>query len=112
MADVGDREVMTQPERVEYIIDKGCEYFGVDKKDLISPNRGRSAMGGKKRYLSMVLSEYTVLNVPEITELLSYSSPQNVYRNILGLKQELSEELYGCEKTKRIYNELLSYLNL
>ena len=105
-------KIMTQPQKMEYIIEKGCEYFGLSKEKLTAPNMGKSAIAGKKKYISLVLSEYTAYNVVEIASELSYKSPQNVYRNILNLKEELSEEFYGTDKTKRIYNELLNYLQL
>jgi len=112
MANAGDGKIMTQPEKAEHIIVKGCEYFGLSRDMLRRPSKGRSGTATKKRYLSLVLHEYTSYDGVEITEFLGYSDPQNVYRNVSVLKEELSEELYGNERTKRIYNELLSYLNL
>ena len=112
MANAGDGKIMTQPEKAEHIIVKGCEYFGLSRDKLIQPKSGGGGTATKRKYLSLVLSEHTICDGVEITALLGYSSTQNVYRNIKALKEEISEELYGVDKTKRIYNELLSYLNL
>ena len=112
MADVDNRKVMTQPEKAEYIISRGCKYFNIDRDDLSPKSGGRSSIASKKKYILMVLSEHTVYNLKELGKLMEYNYVGNVGKLIAGLKDELSGELYGCEKTKRIYNELLSYLNL
>ena len=112
MADVDDRKVMTQPEKVDYILDNSCGFFGIKRGDLTINTGSRSKIWFKKRFIVAVLDEYTACIQEEIAVLVGYRDRTNVSTHLKKIKEELSGELYGCEKTKRIYNELLSYLNL
>ena len=103
---------MTQPEKVKYIIDNSCVFFGIEKGDLIINVGSRSKIWFKKRFIVAALDEFTACNQEEIAELVGYKERTNVSTHLKKFKEELSTELYGYEKTKRIYNELLSYLNL
>jgi chromosomal replication initiation ATPase DnaA len=113
MADVDDREVMTQPEKIDYILQKSCDYFGIDRDKVQSRvGKGRSPLWPKKRFIAYVLYKHTASTIPEIVSLLGYSQYTTVFRNIKGIEEELSEEFYGNEKVKSVYKELLSYLKL
>lgn len=105
------QSVMTQPEKVEYIISGCCAYFGITKEKLLSNPGSRSDIWDKKRILITILDNNTSCNSTEIAEILGYKSRATVlyHRNVL--QDELSDAVYGNNKAKFIYNELLSYLN-
>jgi hypothetical protein len=103
---------MTQPEKVEYILSKSAEYFGVDKKEFADNCSNKSKLWGKKRYVSVILDEHTALSRKDISELMGYKDASNISYLIKTAKENLSGELYGSPKANMIYNELLTYLNL
>ena len=35
MDDANNKRVMTQPQKVEYILNKGCEFLGLTRDDII-----------------------------------------------------------------------------
>lgn len=107
-----ENTILTQPQKVEYILTKGCEYFGLDKsllKKKFSRGEGRWAM---KRYLIPVLYGHTISSEEDIANLLGYKNKSNVAYHIKKMKEELSDETYGSDKTKAIYKEFLAYLNM
>lgn len=106
------QSIMTQPEKVEYIISGCCDYFGITKDDIARNTGSRSSIWDKKRFIVYLLFNHTPCNTTDITKYLGYKSRRNVSYHIKMLEDELSENTYGNNKTKMIYNELLSYLNL
>jgi hypothetical protein len=48
----------------------------------------------------------------EIAEKLCYKQHSVVIYHYKNMKDDLSGEVYGSNKTKQIYNELLTYLKL
>lgn len=106
------QSIMTQPEKVEHIISGCCAYFGITKEDLTRKTGGRSSIWFKKRFVGYLLSNYTACNTFEIIEAIGYKQRNSITYHIKTLEDELSENTYGNNKTKMIYNELLSYLNL
>jgi len=103
---------MTQPEKIEHILNGGCEYFGITREELTKKTGSHSSIWNKKLYLVMVLYDYTVCNMTDIATYLGYSSHNTVSYHLKIKKEELSEKMYGSDKTKRVYFELLKYLEL
>lgn len=102
-------------ERVIKILNKACEYYGVDIDSLLATQRGRlksSDVWRWKRYLVLILYENTGLVASEIQSILGYKQVQTVLYHIERLKDEISEQSYGSAKTKRDYNELVKFLEL
>ena len=60
----------------------------------------------------MILNEYTICDMRDIADCVGYKRPENAAYHLKRMKEELSEDMYGCAKTKMIYNELLKYLKL
>ncbi len=106
------KKVMTQPEKVDYILAKSAEYFGVDKKEFSLKCTKGDKLWGKKKYVSLVLDERTILSRQEISKLLGFSNGNNVSYWLKTTREELSDKFFGNDKSKMIYKELLSYLNL
>jgi chromosomal replication initiation ATPase DnaA len=106
------KEIMTQPEKVEYILNRGCAYLGLDKDKLDYRGGNKSKDWHKKRFLIVLLLDNTNSSLREVAAYVGYKSHQNIMYHYKNMKQELSSELYGSDKIKSIYNELLSYLNL
>jgi len=113
MENADDKRVMTQPEKKDYILNGASDYFGISVEKITSQHNGnRSKLYGKKKILISILYNYTDASFTEIAQILGYKTMQSVSLHFKNLKQELSGELYGCQKTQMIYNELLTYLNL
>ena len=112
MADVDNRKVMTQPERVEYIIDKGCEYFGLSRDALLNACGTRNNKHRIKRYIALAIYTKTETPMEIIGLMLGFARTEGVSNALKKIKEELSDEFYGENRTKEVYKELLSYLNL
>jgi hypothetical protein len=102
---------MTQPELVEHLISSGCEYLGIK---LPTPKRIGAASPDwrRKRYLIVLLSDYTILSQHEIASLLGYKQHGTVSFHYKNMKDELSDNTYSSNKSKLVYNNLLNYLKL
>jgi chromosomal replication initiation ATPase DnaA len=103
---------MTDPEKVNYIIDKGCEYFGISRDQVSAPVLGKSKIWYKKRFLVVPLYDNTALSQQEIATLLGLKNHSTILYHYRELKEDISGELYGSNKTRKIYEELLAYLKL
>lgn len=108
-----DNKVMTQPQKVEYILNKGCEFLGLTREELTDGGRGfRAPKWSKKRYFIPILTNYTILTPTEIGEVLGYYDVAALRSARERINTDLSEEFYGSEKIKLVYKELLTYLKL
>ena len=103
---------MTQPEKIERIISKGCEYFGVAKAELYLKPGTRSSIWDKKRYMVLILNRYTACDYHDIAKHMGYASQHNVRYHIKAMESLISDDIYGSDKEKRVYKELLEYLDL
>ncbi len=112
MADAINKQVMTQPEKINMIIDGCCKYFGVERSELEKKTGSRSSIWNKKRFMIILLNDYTSCTVKEMADYLGYNQRQGIYYHIEQMRQELGNDMFGYDKTKMVYKELLSYLNL
>jgi chromosomal replication initiation ATPase DnaA len=103
---------MTQPEKKKFLVEGACQYFGITTEELCHPNGKRSKIWNKKRFFVSILYDYTDASYSEIARILNYATHVNVSHHYKTIKEELSDEFYNSQKTKMIYNELLTYLNL
>lgn len=104
--------VLTEQQKIDLIINRGCRYFGILREDLKKKAGNLSHRWKKKRFLIVVLSRYTTAKSSEITTLLGYKSQSNVCYNKRMLEEELSDDFYGNKTTKQTYKELLAYINI
>lgn len=107
-----EKRVMTHQDKVDYILSKSFEYFGITPTKGQSVFAGRTPNWNKKRYIAKVLLDNTVLTQQEIADALGYSQHSSIIYHAKTLANELSPDVYGEEKTKRIYSDYISYLNL
>ena len=112
MENADDRKVMTQPEKVNYIVSKSADYFGVSRTEILKNNYKKKKISGKRKFVVYLLYKFTACNNADISRIMNYKSQQNIAYFIKQTEDELSNETYGNEKSKMIYKELLSYLNL
>lgn len=112
MDNADGKRVMTQPEKVEYIISRGCEFLGITRDDFSTKDTRKSKLWYKKRFLIPILYENTSLTIREVANLIGLKNHTTILYHIKVMKEEASGELYGSKKTKQVYDELLSYLNL
>ena len=108
-----DRRIMTQPEKVEYILDKGCEFLGLTRADLEPGGIGaRSNKWSRKRLLIPVLFDQTILTITDVARTLGYYDTRAISNAHAIIQRDLSDEFYGSQKIKQVYKELLTYLKL
>ena len=113
MVNADNKRVMTQPQKVEYILEKGCEFLGLTRADFISGTIGRkSDVWQKKRLLIPILNDNTLLTPTKIADVLGYRDVTAVIKARDLIMRDISGELYGSKKIKLVYDELLTYLNL
>lgn len=104
--------ILTLAQRRDHILKGASEYFDLDIKLMTSKTTKRSKQWWQKRYLVVLLSDYTQATFQDIAETLGYKTHVTPLYHYNKMKDELSDTMYGTEKTKRIYAELLKYLNL
>ncbi len=109
--DVSER-VMTQPEKVDHIFNGCISYFGIPKEDLYDKHKKSDMIWEKKRYIAFILFNNTFLTLRQIGALVGYKSHDLVLYHVTAMRDLLSDASYGSDKTKRLYKELLTYLNL
>ena len=113
--DVVDRnryKVMTHKEKVKYILQGSMEYLGIDKSYFETPRKVSKVFSVNKKYIVPVLYDYTKASFIEIAGLLGYKCPSNASYHYKQMKDELSDKMFGYDKTKMIYKELLMYLGI
>lgn len=110
--DNADNRVMTLSARRDYVLKGASEYFDLDIKLMTAKRTKRDKSWWQKRYLVVILYDYTQATFQDIAETLGYKTHVTPFYHYAKMKDELSDTMYGAEKTKRIYNELLTYLNL
>lgn len=103
---------MTQPEKIEHIINKGCEFFGLTREELLEKNLGtRGNIHRMKRYICFVILNEMEVTMDEVAHVHGlYNNKDCVSSSMKKMKEELSDEFYGSDKTKRVYKELLTHL--
>jgi chromosomal replication initiation ATPase DnaA len=100
-------------EKVDAIVNGFCQYYGVKADDLCKSTKGREGILWKwKKYLIPILYDNTDLDFAEIMKILGYKSYPNVTYHYKVIKEEISDELYGSQKIRLNYNELIKFLQL
>lgn len=105
-------KIMTQPEKVDYILTRGCKYFGIAKADLVKNIGAKSYLWDKKRVLAYILDKHTPANIKDIQKSLGYKSHATILFHISKMEDSLSDQVYGDDKIKMVYKELIQYLEL
>jgi hypothetical protein len=98
-------------EKANDILQKACDYYGIDKDDLCISRKGTQKYRWKK-YLVIALYNHTDLSFVEIQGLLGYKSYNSMHYNYEVLRDQISGGVYASDKTKLSYNELIKYLGL
>ena len=110
--DKDKHRIMTHKEKMEYIINGSLEYLGLSKDYITVSRRISKRYSMNKRYIVPILYDYTRASMYEVAEALGYQRHSNALYHYSVLKNELSDDVYGYNKTKMIYRELLEYLGI
>lgn len=104
---------MTQPEKINYVIERGAEYFGATVKELTShPQNGRRDQWSVGRMMiAHYLKNNTTLTLAKLADMLGYKNHTSAYYLGLRLTDSLGDR-FGDDKTKKIYRELTEYIGL
>lgn len=104
--------MMTQAERVEHIMNESCRYFGVTKEELTPHLHPKTEYVTDRQFIIKALTDHTTLSQIRIAKLLGYRQHQTVKYHYNAICNDLSEDVYGSDKIKRLYKDYISYLNL
>ena len=105
-------DMMTQAEKIEHIINKSCTYFGVTRDDLKPHINPKTEYLTNRQFIIKVLTDNTTLSCVSIAKLLGYRQHGTVKYHYNVISDDLSENVYGSDKIKRLYKDYLNYLNL
>ena len=104
--------MMTQVEKVDYIMKKSCTYLGVTPDELKPRSRPKSELLMGRRFIIKTLADHTTLSFDTVANLLGYKGHSNILYHFNVINDDLSDKTYGSDKIKRLYKEYLDYLNL
>ena len=99
----------TQPEKIEAIVLKGCEYLGIDRSKLLEHYSPKDPIWQKKRLLAYALQSNCILTLKDIGSLVGIKSHELVLYHCNAVKDELGDK-FGVRKTKMIYEEMMRYI--
>lgn len=102
-------KIKTHKGLIRYIVSRGHQFFNMEYPRLYYRDKSDHA---SRRFIVAVLKNYTLASEQEICDLLIYSSKRSMWSSYQTIKDELSDDLYGSDKTKFIYNQLINYLKL
>ena len=100
---------MTIHEQEDYIIEGACAFWGVSPKNLMlktdAPRRTR-------KYLCVLLEEYTNTGREKIASMLHYKEQSTVTHHIRDMEEKLSDKPWGDTRMRAIYGNLVKHLGL
>ena len=106
-----DKPPLTQPQKIDAIIDGSCAYFGIKKEKLIGSYGTRNNIHKYRRYIAFVLSERVELPMADIAQVLGFWDKNRVSLALTRMRDELSTEFFSLKKTKEVYGDLVKYLD-
>jgi chromosomal replication initiation ATPase DnaA len=105
-------DMMTQAEKVEYIMHESCRYFGVTPDELKPHMKPKTELVKSRQFIIKTLADHTTLSFGSIANLLGYRGHNIIKYHYDSFADDLSDGVYGSDKVKRLYREYLNYLNL
>lgn len=100
-------------EKIDHIINGVCSFYDIPRDFVSKFGVGNNAdLWDCRKYLTVLLYERTGLTFKNIAPLLGFKTHANVIHHYKTLKNQLSKEYYGDEKSKQTYNDLLKHLML
>jgi hypothetical protein len=103
------KQVKTHKRLISHIISRGHQFFGMEYPRLYYRDKSDHA---SRRFILAVLKNFTLATEQDICDSLIYSSKRSMWSSYQTIKDELSGDLYGSDKTKFIYKQLINYLKL
>jgi chromosomal replication initiation ATPase DnaA len=100
---------MTAKQQSDYIIDGVCDFWEIDRKELLKKNNG---VAGRRRYAAALMRDYTDMTQDEMAKALGFENHSNLNTSLKRLDEKMSEESWGDSRMRAIYKNLIKYLNL
>jgi chromosomal replication initiation ATPase DnaA len=100
---------MTAKQQSDYIIDGVCDFWEIDRKELLKKNNG---VAGRRRYAAVLMRDYASMSQEDMASVLGYENHSNLNRALKRMDEKLSEESWGDSRMRAIYENLIKYLNL
>lgn len=102
-------EKMNIYEKEDYIINGLCNFWGIQKRDLLKKN---NSLASRRGYAAILLRDYANMGQEEIGGCLGYSNHSSVTKLLTNMDQKLSEEFWGDSRMRAVYKNIVKYLNL
>lgn len=105
--------IIWKQDRVNYIIDGVCSYYGIGRDRLFKYCRKPEKMD-VKRITIKLLKDVADLSIPEISTAMGYKRNcyPPVYKHYRSISDDISPNTYGNKELKRTYLDILEFLNL
>lgn len=104
--------VLTQPEKIKLILEKSAQYFGVTVDELTRKQVKKGKVSPHKKLVIPILFDNTNLTGVKIGELMGYRDHVTANHHYRNMRDELSDETYGNERTKKLYKELVQFIGI
>jgi chromosomal replication initiator protein len=95
----------------EYILKSICDFFNIERADLIGTGRLKGKIL-KRKIAIYLLRKHTDLTLQQIAYLLNYKNHATVSYHLRDTENILSGNYYGYDDFMRIYKQLINYLKL
>lgn len=105
--------VVVQPliSNPEYILKSVCDFFDIERVNLIGKGRLRGKII-KRKISAYLLRKYTNLTLQQIAYLLNYKNHATVLYHLRDVENMLSSNYDGYDDFIRNYKQITNYLKL
>ena len=105
--------VIVQPliSNPEYILKSICDFFNIERADLIGTGRLKGKII-KRKLAAYLLRKHTNLTLQQIAYLLNYKNHATVLYHLRDVEHMLSNNYDGYDDFMRNYKQLINYLKL
>jgi len=95
----------------EYLIGGLCDYYGINRDELIIRRRNRNLVI-RRKLAAKLLSTYTDCTLEQMATILGYKNHATILYHLRAIDEQLSNNFYGYLETKTEYKQLLKHLKL
>ncbi len=105
--------VIVQPliSNPEYILKSVCDFFDIERADLIGKGRLKGKIM-KRKISAYLLRKHTNLTLQQIAHLLNYKNHATVLYHLRDVENMLSSNYDGYDDFIRNYKQITNYLKL
>ena len=115
MADVKCRVVIRKQDRIDYILNGICDFYGQPREDFGRKYVRNPQKFNAKRFAMLILYDIADCTLKDINYALNYSNSTalvNTHTHIANLREDLAKYSQGHKELKEEYKRLLNHLKL